>query len=60
MIIYHVYRHYGQYTDRYGIGEYGYFLYKRRAEEIQLMQRNEDKSGHVELEEIEVERDFLL
>ena len=55
MIIYHVYRHYGQYTDRYGIGEYGYFLYKRRAEEIQLMQRNEDKSGHVELEEIEVE-----
>ena len=55
MIIYHVYRHYGQYTDRYGTEEYGYFLYKRRAEEIEVMQRNENRSGYVELEEIEVE-----
>jgi hypothetical protein len=56
MKIYHVYRHYGSYTDRYGIDEYGYFLSKSRAEKIKYDAKHEkDSRGYISLDEIEVD-----
>lgn len=56
MKVYHVYRHYGQYTDRYGTDEIGYFLSKPRAEKAKYdAEHITDSRGYIALDEIEVD-----
>ena len=56
MKAYHVYADYGQYTDRYGTEEYGYFMSKPKAEKYKD-DLNSKAVGyfHAYCEEIEVD-----